>query len=68
MKTMTTSLSESEVDVRSTETGVELIVVPSRKWWQVWIPDEIIVPLNRGQVIMLYQSLHKHGTRAMILE
>jgi hypothetical protein len=63
-----TPLTEVAVDVRSTDTGVELVVTPSRKWWQVWIPDEIIVPLQRGQVIMLYQSLHKHGTRAMILE
>lgn len=63
------SLSEAAIDVRSTEGGgVEIVVVPPRKWWQVWIPDVIVVPLKRGQVITFYQSLHKHGTRMMILE
>ncbi len=59
-----TSLSETAVDVRSTEIGVELVVVPARKWWQFWIPDMIVVPLRRGQTIVLYQSLHKHMTKA----
>jgi len=65
---MTTSLSETDVDVRSTATGVELVIVPPRKWWQFWVPDIMIIPLRRGQVITLYQSIHKHATKAMILE
>lgn len=65
---MTTSRSRYAVDVRSTETGVELVIETPKKWWQFWLPDVIHVPLVRGQVIVLYQSIHKHATKAMILE
>jgi hypothetical protein len=61
---MMTSLSETAVDVRSTDEGIELVVTPPRKWWQFWIPDYVVVPLRRGQAIVLYQSLHKHMTKA----
>jgi hypothetical protein len=56
------------VDVRSTETGVELVIETPKRWWQFWLPDVIYVPLTRGQVIVFYQSVHKHATKAMILD
>ena len=56
------------VDVQSGEAGVELVLEVPKRWWQFWLPDVIRVPLTRGQVIVLYQSIHKHATKAMILE
>lgn len=72
---MTTS--PSSIEISSTEPGLslasppgklELTVTVPKQWWQFWLPDTITVSLGRGQVIVLYQAIHKHATRAMIFE
>jgi hypothetical protein len=58
--------SPSSIEVTSTNRGLELTIEVPKRWWQFWLPDTITVPLARGQVIVLYQAIHKHAARAMI--
>jgi hypothetical protein len=34
-------------------------VPPPRRWWHVWRPTRVYVPLTKTQVIWLYQTIHK---------
>jgi hypothetical protein len=75
MKTMTT-ISPSrewapryEFGVQFSPRGLELLVVDmAASWWRFWRRAVRRFPLEREQVVLLYQELHKYGTRQMILQ